>query len=51
MSVEDAKKTVDIGCTGIMVSNHGGKLVVEGSADQLVNAVEINWMILCRWNS
>lgn len=25
MSVEDAKKAVDIGCTGIMVSNHGGR--------------------------
>ena len=25
MSVEDAKRAVDIGCTGIMVSNHGGR--------------------------
>jgi len=24
-SVEDAKKAIDIGCTGIMVSNHGGR--------------------------
>lgn len=25
MSVQDAKRAVDIGCTGIMVSNHGGR--------------------------
>ena len=25
LSVEDAKRAVDIGCTGIMVSNHGGR--------------------------
>ncbi|MEL7027470.1 MAG: alpha-hydroxy acid oxidase [Pseudomonadota bacterium] len=25
MSVEDAKRAVNIGCTGIMVSNHGGR--------------------------
>jgi L-lactate dehydrogenase (cytochrome) len=25
MSVEDAKKAVDIGCTGIVLSNHGGR--------------------------
>ena len=25
MSVEDAKRAVDIGCTGIMLSNHGGR--------------------------
>ena len=25
MSVEDAKRAVDIGCSGIMVSNHGGR--------------------------
>ena len=25
MSVEDAKRAVEIGCTGIMVSNHGGR--------------------------
>ena len=25
MSVEDAKKAVDIGCTAIMISNHGGR--------------------------
>ena len=25
MSVEDAKRAVDIGCTGIVVSNHGGR--------------------------
>ena len=25
MSVDDAKKAVDIGCTGIVISNHGGR--------------------------
>ena len=25
MSAEDAKRAVDIGCTGVMVSNHGGR--------------------------
>ena len=25
MSIDDAKRAVDIGCTGIMVSNHGGR--------------------------
>ena len=25
MSVEDAKKAIDIGCTAIMISNHGGR--------------------------
>ncbi len=44
MSVEDAKKAVDIGCTGIILSNHGGRQL-DGSRspfDQLaeiVNAV------------
>ncbi|MEM9898017.1 MAG: alpha-hydroxy acid oxidase [Pseudomonadota bacterium] len=37
MSVEDAKRAVDIGCTGIMVSNHGGRQLDGGRApfDQL----------------
>ena len=25
MSVEDAKKAIDIGCTAVMISNHGGR--------------------------
>tara|TARA_B100000579_G_C22233467_1_gene577182 strand:- start:127 stop:573 length:447 start_codon:yes stop_codon:yes gene_type:complete len=25
MSVEDAKRAIDIGCTAIMISNHGGR--------------------------
>ena len=25
MSIEDAKRAIDIGCTAIMVSNHGGR--------------------------
>ena len=42
MSVEDAKKAVDIGCTGIMVSNHGGRQLDGSSApfDQLAEIVD-----------
>ena len=44
MSVEDAKRAIDIGCTAIMVSNHGGRQLDGSRApfDQLaeiVNAV------------
>ena len=42
MSVEDAKKAVDIGCTGIMISNHGGRQL-DGSRspfDQLSEIVD-----------
>ena len=42
MSVEDAKKAVDIGCSGIMVSNHGGRQL-DGSRspfDQLAEIVD-----------
>ncbi len=42
MSVEDAKRAVDIGCTGIVVSNHGGRQL-DGSRcpfDQLPEIVD-----------
>ena len=42
MSVEDAKRAVDIGCTGIMISNHGGRQL-DGSRspfDQLAEIVD-----------
>ena len=42
MSVEDAKKAVDIGCTGIVISNHGGRQL-DGSRspfDQLSEIVD-----------
>ncbi len=42
MSVEDAKKAVDIGCTGIVLSNHGGRQL-DGSRspfDQLAEVVD-----------
>lgn len=42
MSVEDAKKAVDIGCTGIIISNHGGRQL-DGSRspfDQLSEIVD-----------
>jgi len=40
MSVEDAKKAVDIGCTAIMVSNHGGRQL-DGSRAPLDQLSEI----------
>ena len=42
MSVEDAKKAVEIGCTGIVISNHGGRQL-DGSRspfDQLSEIVD-----------
>ena len=42
MSVEDARKAVEIGCTGIVVSNHGGRQL-DGSRspfDQLSEIVD-----------
>ena len=42
MSVADAKRAVDIGATGIMVSNHGGRQLDGGRApfDQLAEIVD-----------
>ena len=42
MSVEDAKRAIDIGCTGIMVSNHGGRQLDGSRApfDQLAEIVD-----------
>ncbi|MCW8917155.1 MAG: alpha-hydroxy-acid oxidizing protein [Magnetovibrio sp.] len=42
MSVEDAKKAVDIGCTGIILSNHGGRQLDGSRApfDQLSEIVD-----------
>ena len=42
MSVEDAKKAIDIGCSAIMISNHGGRQL-DGSRtpfDQLAEIVD-----------
>lgn len=42
MTVEDAKKAVDIGCTGVILSNHGGRQL-DGSRspfDQLAEIVD-----------
>jgi L-lactate dehydrogenase (cytochrome) len=52
MSVEDAKKAVDIGCDGIIVSNHGGRQLDGGCTpfDQLgkiVDAVGDKADIIC----
>jgi L-lactate dehydrogenase (cytochrome) len=42
MSVDDAKRAVDIGCTGIVVSNHGGRQLdgSRASFDQLAEIVD-----------
>lgn len=42
MSVEDAKKAIDIGCSGIVVSNHGGRQLdgSRSSFDQLAEIVD-----------
>ena len=40
MSVEDAKRAIDIGCTGIIISNHGGRQL-DGSRSSLDQLAEI----------
>jgi len=42
MSVGDAKKAIDIGCSGIVVSNHGGRQLdgSRSSFDQLAEIVD-----------
>jgi len=40
MSVEDAKRAIDIGCTGIILSNHGGRQL-DGSRSSLDQLSEI----------
>jgi L-lactate dehydrogenase (cytochrome) len=42
MSVEDARRAIDIGCTGIVVSNHGGRQLdgSRSSFDQLAEIVD-----------
>jgi L-lactate dehydrogenase (cytochrome) len=42
MSVEDARRAVDIGCSGIVVSNHGGRQLdgSRSSFDQLAEIVD-----------
>jgi L-lactate dehydrogenase (cytochrome) len=42
MSVADAKRAVDIGCTGIILSNHGGRQLDGSRAafDQLAEIVD-----------
>ena len=42
MSVDDAKKAVEIGCTGIVISNHGGRQLdgSRSSFDQLSEIVD-----------
>lgn len=42
MSVEDARRAVDIGCTGIILSNHGGRQLdgSRSSFDQLAEVVD-----------
>ena len=46
MSVEDAKRAVDIGCTGIMVSNHGGRQL-DGALAEICDAVGDKIDVIC----
>lgn len=52
MSVDDAKRAVDIGCTGIMISNHGGRQL-DGSRspfdqlEEIVDAVGDKLDVIC----
>ena len=52
MSVEDAKRAIDIGCTAIMISNHGGRQL-DGSRspfdqlEEIVNAVGDKIDVIC----
>ena len=41
MSVEDAKKAIDIGCTAIIISNHGGRQL-DGSRSPFDQVKEIS---------
>jgi len=43
MSVEDAKRAIDIGCSAIMISNHGGRQLDGSRApfDQLAEIVDV----------
>ena len=40
MSVEDARRAADIGCTGIVLSNHGGRQLDGSRSDQLAEIVD-----------
>jgi len=40
MNVEDARKAIDIGCTGIVISNHGGRQL-DGSRSSFDHLAEI----------
>jgi L-lactate dehydrogenase (cytochrome) len=43
MSVEDTKKAIDIGCTAVIISNHGGRQLDGSRApfDQLAEIVDV----------
>ena len=52
MSVEDAKRALDIGCTGIIISNHGGRQLDGSRApfdqlEEIVDAVGDKLDIVC----
>ncbi len=52
MSVEDAKKAIDIGCTGLIISNHGGRQLDGCRApfdqlEEIVDAVGDQIDIIC----
>ena len=52
MSVEDAKKSLDVGATAIMVSNHGGRQLDGGRApfdqlEEIIDAVGDKIDVIC----
>ena len=52
MSVDDAKKAADIGCTGVIVSNHGGRQLDGSRApfdqlEEIVDAVGDKLDVIC----
>ena len=47
MSVDDAKKAVDIGCTGIVISNHGGRQL-DGSRCLLINCKKSSVLLVIK---
>ena len=52
MSVEDAKRAVDVGATAIMVSNHGGRQLDGGRSpfdqlEEIVDAVGTKLDVIC----
>ena len=44
MSVDDAKRAIDIGCTAIMISNHGGRQL-DGQGHLLIKLMQLEMLL------